>query len=71
LPAYCRVDAGVRQHWHLSLGGRDATMALFVSFSNLLGRKNLLTYARDSSGRLIGIELRPTSPFVAGLDWRF
>lgn len=71
LPAYCRVDAGLRQHWHLSLGGRDETMALFVSFSNLLGRKNLLTYARNPAGRLIGIELRPTSPFVAGIDWRF
>ena len=72
LPPYCRVDVGLRRHWHLSVARRDATVALFGAFSNVLNRKNLLTYARDPrSGELIGIELRPTSALVAGLDWRF
>ncbi len=72
LPSYFRVDVGLRQHWHLEIGGHDAALALFGTFTNVLGRKNLLTYARDpSTGRLVGIELRPRSPLVVGVDWRF
>jgi len=72
LPPYLRVDLGLRQHWHLELGGHDAVIAAFGAYSNILGRRNLLTYARDAaSGRLVGIELRPQSPLVVGLDWRF
>jgi hypothetical protein len=72
LPSYFRVDLAVRKHWHLEVGGRDALIGLFGTVTNILGRKNLLTYARDpSTGELAGIEMRPVSPLVAGLDWRF
>ncbi len=72
LPAYVRLDLGVRQHLHLSIGGRDAQIALFGSIANVLGRKNVLTYARDpSTGQVVQIEMRPPSPLVVGLDWRF
>ena len=47
-------------------------MALFATYSNLLSRHNLLTYARDPvSGARVPIELRPASPLVVGLDGRF
>jgi hypothetical protein len=72
LPAYFRLDLGVRKHWHVQVGGRDATIALFGTVTNLLGRKNVLTYARNaSSGDLVEIEMRPRAPLVVGLDWRF
>ena len=72
LPPYVRLDLGLRQHWHLQLGGRDATVALFASATNLLGRKNVLTYARDpATGERMVIEMRPPSPLVVGMDWRF
>ncbi|MGH7552316.1 MAG: TonB-dependent receptor plug domain-containing protein, partial [Longimicrobiales bacterium] len=29
LPAYLRVDLGIRKHWHLEVAGRDASVALF------------------------------------------
>jgi hypothetical protein len=71
LPAYARVDLGVRKHWHMSLAGRDAVVALFATLTNLLDRKNVLTYARTSDGKLAPIEMRPLAPLVMGLDWQF
>ena len=72
LPGYLRLDAGFRKHWHLRLAGRDASLALFGTFSNLLGRRNLLTYAIDPlTGDRSPIEMRPRAPLVVGLDWRF
>lgn len=72
LPAYFRLDLGVRKQWRIGVGGRDATIALFGTATNILGRKNVLTYAKDpSSGRVAGIEMRPRAPLVVGLDWAF
>jgi hypothetical protein len=72
LPAYFRLDLSVRKHWHLNVRGRDVTLALFGTVSNLLGRTNLLTVATDPvSGRRTAIGMRPRAPLVLGLDWRF
>lgn len=72
LPAYFRVDLGVRKHWHIDVGGREALVAVFGTVTNVLGRQNLLTYARNpDTGKLVGIEMRPAGPLVVGLDWRF
>jgi hypothetical protein len=72
LPAYTRLDLGVRKHWHLELGGRDAQIALFGAATNILGRRNIMTYVRDpESGAPIEVEMRPPSPLVIGVDWRF
>ncbi len=72
LPTYFRVDLGIRKHWHIEIGGHDALIALFGTVTNLFSRKNLLTYARNpSTGQLVGIEMRPLSPLVVGLDLRF
>ncbi len=72
LPAYSRVDFGVRKHWHLTAGGRDAEVALFGTVTNLLGRRNTLTYLRDpETGEVAAIEMRPLAPLVLGIDWRF
>jgi len=72
LRPYFRVDLGVRKQWRLGVGGRDAVIALFGSVTNILGRRNLLTYARNpSTGEPVAIEMRPLAPLVVGLDWRF
>ena len=72
LPAYLRVDLGIRKHWHFQLGGRDAMVALFGTVTNLLNRTNVLTYTRDpATGERLPIEMRPLAPLVVGLDWRF
>jgi len=72
LPPYYRLDLGVRKHWHLAARGRDVSIALFAAVTNLLGRKNVLTYSRDpSTGRVSPVEMRPRAPFVVGLDWKF
>lgn len=72
LPAYLRVDLGVRKHWHLEMGTRDVVIEAFGTLTNILNRKNLLTYAADpSSGEPVRIEMRPRAPLVFGIDWRF
>jgi hypothetical protein len=72
LPPYLRVDLGLRRTWRLRPAGRDATIALFGAVTNLLGRRNLMTYVHDrESGRREGVEMRPRSPLVAGIDWSF
>jgi hypothetical protein len=72
LPAYLRVDLTVRNHWHFSIARRDARLSLFGTVTNLLGRKNLLTFATDpGTGERIGVEMRPFSPLVLGLDVSF
>lgn len=72
LPGYFRIDLSVRKHWHVNLGKREAMVALFGTVTNLFARHNLLTWARDPvSGALTKIEMRPLSPLVIGVDWRF
>jgi hypothetical protein len=47
-------------------------LAAFATVTNLFGRQNLLTYARNpSSGEITEIGMRPLAPLVIGLDWRF
>ena len=66
-----RFDLGVRKHWHLHLGGRDAVVALFGTVSNLLNRGNVLTFIRDpSTGERAPVEMRPIAPLLVGLDWQ-
>jgi hypothetical protein len=72
LPPYLRVDLGVRKHWHIHVGARDVMLALFGTVTNVFGRRNMLTYARNpSTGEVTEIGMRPLSPLVIGLDWRF
>ena len=71
LPAYFRMDLGVRKHWHLTLGRRDAVVALFGTLTNVLNRRNVLSYSRAPDGALTPIEMRPLAPLVVGLDWQY
>jgi hypothetical protein len=72
LPAYFRLDLGLRKHWHLEVAGRDVEWALFGTVTNLLGRRNVLAVATDPvTGEKTEIEMRPLAPLVVGLDWRF
>ena len=72
LPSYVRVDLGLRKLWHVGIGERGATVALFGTATNILGRKNVLTYASDAAaGKPTAIEMRPLAPLVIGLDWSF
>jgi hypothetical protein len=72
LPAYLRVDVALRKHWHLGIGGRDALLTLHGTVTNLFARKNVLTYLDDPlTGERTPVEMRPLSPLVIGLDWRF
>jgi hypothetical protein len=72
LPAYVRLDVGLRQEWRVTRGPRELSLALYCTYTNLLGRSNLLTLAPDAAtGRPQGVEMRPSSPLVVGMDWRF
>jgi hypothetical protein len=72
LPAYFRMDLGVRKQWSVSLGGRPGIMALFGTVTNLFGRSNVLTFVTDPvTGVRTPVEMRPFAPLVVGIDWSF
>jgi hypothetical protein len=72
LPEYVRIDVGARKHWHLRMGGRDASIALFGTLTNVLGRSNVLTEFVDPlTGERTSVAMRPLSPLVIGIDWSF
>jgi hypothetical protein len=72
LPAYLRVDFGLRHHWHIAAGGRDLTVAFFGTITNVLGRENLLGFTADPrTDTRLPIEMLSRGPLVLGLDWRF
>ncbi len=72
LPAYVRLDLGGRKHWHLRLGGRDVLIGAFASLTNVLGRRNILTWLIDpGTGDREPVEMLPRAPLVLGIDSRF
>jgi hypothetical protein len=72
LPAYHRLDLSVRKHWHFLLRGREASVEVYATASNLLGRTNVLAFAVDpDSDQDAPIEMRPRAPLTLGLGWRF
>lgn len=72
LPDLVRLDLGVRQHWDFAAGGRSGQIAVYGTVSNLLGRRNVLTYARDpATGQSIDVLLRPAGLLVVGMDASF
>jgi hypothetical protein len=72
LPAYYRLDLGVRKQWDMRLGGREGRLAVFGTATNLLSRVNVLTVAVDpATGERSKVEMVPLSPLVVGIDWRF
>ena len=72
LPAYFRIDLGLRHEWHASLLGRRGTLAAFGTVTNLLARRNILAVKENpTTGVRRPVEMRPRAPLVAGLEWRF
>jgi hypothetical protein len=72
IPAWVRVDAGVRTHWHVRVGQRDVLLAAHATWSNVFNRRNVLTYARDGdTGRRTAVAMRPSAPLVFGIDWSY
>ncbi len=72
LPAYVRVDVGVRKHWHWRALGRDGVIGVFTTLSNVFRRDNVLGYVSDpDTGEVTALPMRPLSLLTAGLDWRF
>lgn len=72
LPAYYRLDLGVRRQWDVSLGGREGRLAVFGTATNLLARMNVLTVSVDpATGERSNVDMIPPSPLVVGVDWRF
>lgn len=72
LPAYHRLDLSVRKHWHFLLLGREASLEVYATASNLLGRANVLVIAVDpETEQDAPIEMRPLAPLTLGLGWQF
>jgi hypothetical protein len=71
LPAYVRVDFGVRAGWGVRLGGRQGSVSTFLTIENLANRSNLLTYRVDpATGALLPLGAGP-SALNAGVQIEF
>jgi hypothetical protein len=71
LPAYLRVDMGIRKHWHVHVRGHSSLIAVHATLSNVLGRANVLGYALDpATNQPAAIHMIPFAPLVLGLDWQ-
>jgi hypothetical protein len=72
LPAYLRLDLGVRKEWAVAVRGAATTFGVYSTLTNVLGRGNVLTYVNDpGTGALNARDMRPRAPLVIGFDWRF
>ena len=74
LPAYVRVDVGIRSRWNVRVAGRATELALFGTLTNIFARSNALTLAPSpdpASGIRSPVTLRSRVPLVIGLDWAF
>jgi hypothetical protein len=72
LPAYVRIDLGARRHWHVALAGADRQLGLFLTLTNVLGRRNVLRNVIDpETGERSMLGMRPASPLTIGIEGRF
>jgi len=40
--------------------------------TNVFDRANIMTFARDATtGQMVAVTMRPRSPLVLGIDWRY
>jgi hypothetical protein len=71
LPAYVRLDLGVRRTWRLTFLGLDGEVVTWLDVLNVLGHKNVvaLTEHPEDPG-LHGLPLRDRS-IAFGTYWRF
>ncbi|HKA60705.1 MAG TPA: TonB-dependent receptor [Gemmatimonadales bacterium] len=72
LPAYVRVDVGVRNRWHMRVAGRTSELAVYGTLTNIFARSNVLIMAPDqASGSRTAVTMRSRAPLVLGVDWSF
>lgn len=72
LPAYVRLDAGVRRTWRPSIAGRQGSLVTWLDVRNVLGRRNVLALLEQQDD-LVGwyqIPLTDTS-LAVGVQWAF
>jgi hypothetical protein len=70
LPAYVRLDLGVRHDWALRLGSRPVLVTGFLDFHNVLDRANLLGYFVSPAAATHPLSLLPRG-LTFGLEWRY
>jgi hypothetical protein len=71
LPAYVRLDVGLRREWNPSLLGLSGSVMAYLDVTNVLGRENVLGYGVKPSGfERRDLRLLPAS-VAFGLEWSF
>ena len=70
LPAYVRVDVGVRREWAVRLFGGPAHLAGSATLTNIFGRANALGLSAPAAGSLVQPLLLPARSLELGLEWR-
>jgi len=72
LPAYVRLDMGVRRAWRARVLGHGTDLEGHLTLSNVLGRRNVWGVLKEpGSSTALTTPLRPFSLLNAGIDWRY
>jgi Carboxypeptidase regulatory-like domain/TonB dependent receptor/TonB-dependent Receptor Plug Domain len=69
LPAYFRVDVGIRHDWRLHLFGRDDAITTSAGLTNMFDRANALGMLAPTAGSALLLLPRRSATF--GLEWTY
>jgi len=71
LPAYFRIDLGVRREWRLRAFGRESSLSTSAGLTNLFGRINALGVVAPATSAPTTLLLMPRRSATFGLEWTY
>ncbi len=71
LPAYVRMDLGIRHDWHLRAFGRAGALRTSAGVTNLFGRVNALGMMAPAAAGTPNLILMPRRSASFGLEWTY
>ncbi|HEY2896506.1 MAG TPA: TonB-dependent receptor [Gemmatimonadaceae bacterium] len=71
LPAYFRIDVGVRREWRVRAFGRDGGLRTSAGLSNIFGRTNALGILAPASSTSSVLLALPRRSATFGVEWTY
>lgn len=71
LPAYFRVDLGIRREWRLRAFGRESSLTTSAGVTNLFGRVNALGVVAPATLAPATLLVMPRRSATFGLEWTY
>ncbi|HMA01278.1 MAG TPA: TonB-dependent receptor [Gemmatimonadaceae bacterium] len=71
LPAYFRIDLGIRREWRVRAFGRESSLSTSAGVTNLFGRINALGVMAPATSAPATLLLMPRRSATFGLEWTY